>query len=194
MVRHNTYHHDLLHLPMEEWCKSCQSAKLNKKPAWRQDPSTKDLATEFGGRLQMDTIGPVVKSPGGYNIILVCRDEATDHAAVDPLRDRASRTVARSFTRLYPPGCGVKKVRVDSGGEFEGAFQSLCGDRQITMEISGRRRSTSHGRAERFHRTLEEAVRTFLHKSGFPFPLARGPADGRGALESGPMEGSGLAA
>ena len=128
------------------------------------------MAKSFGERIHVDTVGPVNESMG-FRHLLVTRDEATDYPMVLPIKVLNSRTAAAAFETLYPASAKppVIKCRPDNGSEFLGAFLTMLRRRHIELDkLPIPRRSETHSRAERFHRTLEEAVRTMLMQSGLP--------------------------
>ena len=154
----------LLHLPAHPECDICKQAKISKKPARRS--KTDGRVTVFGMRFYLDLIGPMPACVSGHVYLLSGRDEATDYAIVQPLKNKAGVTVTTAFKRCSHD-MDILCVRPDWGKEFQGPFEKLCKRRNIHIEKGLPRRSQNFSREERWHRTLEEGVRSALLQSNF---------------------------
>ena len=155
--------HMLLHLPMSPDCEVCQLAKISVTPARRTEGS--DRATEFDIRFYLDLIGPVMPDLRGNIHLLVGRDEGSGWAVVAPMLNKAGPTITKTF-KSVTSGTKLQKVRPDWGKEFQGPFEAHCERLGIEIERGLPCRSTTFARAERWHRTLEEGVRSSLLKAG----------------------------
>ena len=67
---------------------------------------------------------------------------------------------------LNPP---VLCCRTDNGGEFDAEFDMQLKQQRIRHERSLPRRPQTNARAERFHRTLAEGMRSLMLMSGLPY-------------------------
>ena len=82
-----------------------------------------------------------------------------------------------AFKPLYPKTTlkanneTLQFVKIDPGTEFRGDFEEELIDREVTVTRSLPRRSPTHAREERWHRTLQEGVRTVLTWAGAPLRL-----------------------
>ena len=149
--------HQLTHLPAIQGCPICDASKITRSSAYRLEYEEQRREHRPGYKWHLDVIGPVLPDIRGNRYLLVARDEATDFARIAPMRDKKSSTVTDSFKSMTR-GLLVRVVRPDWGKEFEGRFESHCRRNDINIEKGISRRPQTHGRAERWHRTLEEGV------------------------------------
>lgn len=157
------------HMPPRKDCGGCLRGKLIRTAAKRSAEKPSD-ASEFLDRVHIDIVGPVGKDVMGNRYIFVARDQATDWPYVEAISSRSADTMRDCLLRFH---AGQRKfakvVVVDNDKSFEGSFAALCTEKQCYIHNTVPYRSTSNSRAERFSRTLNEGVRTFLATSGMPY-------------------------
>ena len=66
-------------------------------------------------------------------------------------------------------GLQIRSVRTDNGGEFDGHFHEHMVVSKIRHERSLPNRPQTNARAERFHRTFAEGMRSLMLMSGVPY-------------------------
>ena len=163
-------HHCLTHLPADPNCPICVQAKITKKPAARKHEDAKEFAVKFGERIHCDLVGPTKASLNGETYAIVTRDEATGYPSVRPLRSKTAVETAAAWNDMYggvsPP---VLCCRTDNGGEFDAEFDTQLKQQRIRHERSLPYRPQTNARAERFHRTLAEGMRSLMLMSRLPY-------------------------
>lgn len=153
-------------------CEDCLTGKMTKAPVNRSTHRTEaDSRLGKGERLDVDTIGPMVRSHGG-NLFGV---EATDRAtrmtftrsvtqkskAAEALVDILDTDVAQYGTRV------VSEIRTDLGGEYTaGECKQMCAERGIRLTYAATATPSHNGLAERNHRTIQDTVRCMLQTAG----------------------------
>ena len=113
---------------------------------------------------------PTKASLNGEVYAIVTRDEATGYPSVRPLRSKTAIETAAAWNDMYgglnPP---VLCCRTDNGGEFDAEFDTQLKQQRIRHERSLPYRPQTNARAERFHRTLAEGMRSLMLMSGLPY-------------------------
>ena len=160
--------HSLTHLPADPSCPICVQAKITKTPAIRKQEESKDVATSFGDRIHCDLVGPTRASINDEVYAMVTRDEATNYPSVRALRNKSSEETVAAWKDMYG-GFQIRSVRTDNGGEFDGHFHEDMVASKIRHERSLPNRPQTNARAERFHRTLAEGMRSLMLMSGVPY-------------------------
>ena len=124
----------------------------------------------FGERIHCDLVGPTKGSLNGEMYAIVTRDEATGYRSVRPLRSKTAVETVAAWNDIYgglnPP---VHCCRTDNGGEFDAEFDTQLKQQCIRHERSLPCRPQTNARAERFHRTLAEGMRSLMLMSGLPY-------------------------
>ena len=150
--------------PSNFHCKECSLAKsTHRKPAKLRSKSTRSfelIHTDLSGKFSTQSLGK-----GLYYITFI--DDYTRYAWVRILKTKDEAMGAiREFIALVErqfDGAKVARFRCDGGGEYVGkAARAELSGMGIVIEITPPYSPESNGVAERFNRTLKEAVRASL--------------------------------
>ncbi|XP_058850824.1 uncharacterized protein LOC131699088 isoform X1 [Acipenser ruthenus] len=137
-----------------ESCPECQKVASKKPPRAPLIPLP-IIEVPFD-RVGIDIVGPLPKTKSGCEYILVLVDYASRYPEVVPLRNMATKTIARELMNIF---CRVglpKEVLTDQGTPFMSrVFKELC----RLLKVKTIRTSVYHpqtdGLVERFNRTLK---------------------------------------
>lgn len=163
--------HYWTHMPQRSDCEGCLRGKMRKSPAYKTHRSD-DKTMAFLDKIHIDIIGPVPEDVDGNAYIFVARDEATDFPYAKPIKNRGADTTRDCLLdflagqREFP-----KAIACDNDKSFQGSFRDLCKERQCDIQYTIPYRSTSNARAERFNRTVNEGIRSFLAAANAPYEL-----------------------
>jgi hypothetical protein len=100
--------------------------------------------------------------------ILVARDECSGWMVAVPMPSKTSPQIAQAFHQVFG-FAGIETIRADPGREFDGEFGRRAALFHVKLDVSVPARPQTHSRSERFHRELENVVRTYLYQSGLPY-------------------------
>lgn len=150
---------------IRNYVKKCVHCQKNKTL-----PKTKEqlFLTETPARafdvIQVDTIGPIMKSNNGneYAVTIIC--DLTKYLVVVPIPDKSAKTVAKAifekFILVYGP---MKKIISDMGTEYKNqVLQELCALMKIDFVTSTAYHHQTLGTVERSHKTFNEYVRSYI--------------------------------
>ena len=121
-------------------------------------------------RWGVDFAGPMLATKRGNKYVLVCIEHCTKWVELIPLPSKSSEGVARAFldiiSRYGVPGV----VLTDGGTEFQGEFQILLTQQQITHRVTSRDNPQADGLAERMVQTLKQSLRRCLLDQSWGIP------------------------
>ena len=150
-------------------CDSCATAKAHRLP---YDISTTERPTDPNILISLDLSGPYRTTRGGMRYVLAFIDHFDDDVTVYFLKRKSeSPRYIEQFLRYCETQYDhpVKTLRSDNAGEFSTKalqnFYRRCG---VKHETTSPYSSKSNGKVERFFRTMFDAVRTGLARSGLP--------------------------
>ena len=118
-------------------------------------------------RVHIDFLGPLPKTPRGNEHILMMVDQFTKWVKCVPLPSQTAEVTAKAavdnfFSRF---GCPFQ-IFSDQGRNFESKlFTALCDALQIHKSRTTPYRPSANGQAERYNRSLMDAIRCFIGKS-----------------------------
>ncbi|OWY99748.1 hypothetical protein PHMEG_00029202 [Phytophthora megakarya] len=127
---------------------------------------------EPGATLCVDLNVDMTPDRLGHKHILTIVDHATNYNRVYLLRKKSEaeghlEDFVSEFERQYDTN--VKVIRSDGGGEFgSNRLHRFILNRGIRHQLTERDMSSSHGKAERFHRTVMDSARAMLWVSALP--------------------------
>ncbi|CAC5392819.1 unnamed protein product [Mytilus coruscus] len=112
----------------------------------------------------MDIMGPLPRSIQGNNYLLVIGDYFTKFVHAIPLKSQEAEVVAQTLVNSFISIFGVpSQIHTDQGADFESQlFQELCKLIDIDKTRTTVMRPQSNGMAERFIRTLENMLSSFV--------------------------------
>lgn len=149
-----------------KFVKNCHICKLSKPGRKTKEPMkiTETPAKPFD-TIQLDTIGPLMKSNNGYKyaITLVC--ELTKYLVAIPIVDKSAKSIARAifeeFILIYGP---MRSLRTDRGTEYTNEIiAEILSIMKIKHNISTAYHHQSLGGVERNHRSINEYLRSYLN-------------------------------
>jgi transposase InsO family protein len=150
---------------VKNFVRSCEACNRNKK----SDKYGKCPLTEFQAgapmeRVHIDFMGPLPKTPRGNEHILMMVDQFTKWVECVPLPSQSAEVTARAAVNTFFSrfGCPLQ-IHSDQGRNFEGKlFSAMCKVLEIHKTRTTPYRPASNGQAERYNRTLMDAVRCFI--------------------------------
>jgi transposase InsO family protein len=146
-------------------CEICnQNKKRNKTP---RSPLTQYHAGGPMERVHLDVLGPLPKTPRGYEYCLVMVDQFTKWVECIPMPNQTAETVARTAVDHFFSRFGFPfQIFTDQGSNFQSKlFDQLCKILEIHRARTTPYRPSANGQVERYNRTLVETVRCFIGKS-----------------------------
>ncbi|CAC5382342.1 unnamed protein product [Mytilus coruscus] len=150
---------------IENWCSKCDVCASRKRP--NRKPKAPMRQYNVGApleRVAMDIMGPLPRSIQGNNFLLVIGDYFTKFVHAIPLKSQEAEVVARTLVDNFISIFGVPlQIHTDQGANFESQlFQELCKLIDIDKTRTTVMRPQSDGMAERFMRTLENMLSSFV--------------------------------
>ena len=145
--------------------KTC-SACLAKARVKNKDCVHKPRRSGFPGeRLNIDLVGPLPESIHGNKYILTIEDAFSRWCQAIPIRNKEAKHVADALIERHVCifGCPLE-ILSDQGGEFVNrTWEELCKRLEINKKTTPPYNPNSNP-VERFHRTLNAILRTFLDR------------------------------
>ena len=152
---------------IEEYVKCCATCGITKKlprhPKAKLTPTATHKKWEI---LQIDIVGPFIKSKSGNRFLLTAICTYTKFARAWPLNNTTSETIAKKLVNEHFCIFGLPQtVHSDNGANF-------CSDlMKETYKLLGIRHTRSHtycafnnAQIERWHHTLEQSITTQANK------------------------------
>lgn len=158
---------------VERFCKSCpRCQKASPRPHLRAPLEVMPIIDVPFERIAMDLVGPLNKSARGHEYILVILDYATRYPEAIPLRNMASKTIAKELVHVFTRVGIPKEILTDQGAPFVSKLmKDLCG----LLRIKPIRTSVYHpqtdGLVERFNQTLKAMLRKVISQDGKEWDL-----------------------
>lgn len=133
-------------------------------------------ATQPGQSLHLDTVGPFKQeSLGGSKYLVLCKDETSSYrigkvvATKSDIPNQVKQIISESELKT---GNKVLRINTDNGTEFcNNSVMEFLEDKGITFQTSVPYTPQQNGLIERDIRTVVEAARTMLIRSGLPARL-----------------------
>lgn len=113
----------------------------------------------------MDFCGPYVTSRSGHRFVLVLIDHFTKWVELAPLQDQSAETVCNAMQKyvIFRHGC-PERLLSDNGPQFRSHLvNAVCGLFDIEKIFSSTYYPQGDGNAERFMRTLNNALAVLAH-------------------------------
>ena len=152
---------------IEQYVLCCPACGQNKKSGrYGVHPMQEYHAGAPMERVHIDFLGPLPKTAAGNEHILMMVDQFTKWVEIIPLPSQTAEVTARTavnefFSRF---GCPFYLFS-DQGRNFESRlFTAMCDVLQIQKTRTTPYRPSANGQAERYNRTLMDAVRCFIGK------------------------------
>lgn len=147
-------------------CPTCQKTSIPHKSDRAYLQPLPVIATPFR-RIAMDIVGPLVKSSGGHQYILVVCDYVTHFPEAFPLRTITAPTVLRVLIQLFSRVGIPDEILTDQGTNFTSKLMQLF---HKQLGISAIKATPYHsqtdGLVERFNQTLKKMLQKFVDDTG----------------------------
>ena len=153
---------------IDKYVTSCNICNQNKKsPRASKSPMTTYHAGAPMERVHIDFLGPLPKTKHGNQYILMIVDQFTKWVEIIPTTCQTAEETARNIVNHFFCRFGVPfQILSDQGRNFESElFAALCKALQIHKTRTTPYRPSANGQAERYNRTIMEAVRCFIGKN-----------------------------
>lgn len=153
----------------QELCEPCIGGKQTRAP----HTQTASRADRVLGRIHSDLHGPLpVEGRGGFRYWVTFTDDKSRYVSVYFLRKKSETLQAfKEYKSLVENQLDLKIqcLRDDKGGEYMSKeFDSFCSEHGIRREHTIRDTPQQNGVAERFNRTLAEAIIALLIEANLP--------------------------
>lgn len=148
------------------WIKICTACI--RKTHKISDPKTIHVSADVGEPMEkvfIDLVGPLNRTDSGHEYILTVEDGFTRWAEAIPIKNKMSETVCRTLIREVISRHGLmRQVHSDQGREWvSNIWRDLMDLLQIKWTTTPAYNPRSN-RVERFHRTLEQLLRTSSYR------------------------------
>ena len=146
---------------VKRYCASCPICQLTAPvPHYRNPLVPLPIIEVPFERIDMDLVGPLVKSARGHQNILVILDYATRYPEAIPLRKVSSKAIARELFQMFSRTGFPKEILTDQGTPF---MSKVMADLCKLFQIKQLRTSVYHpqtdGLVERFNKTLKSMLK-----------------------------------
>ncbi|XP_065268782.1 uncharacterized protein LOC135885080, partial [Emys orbicularis] len=143
-----------VHEEVRRYCASCPACQLHSPHPHLRAPLVPLPIIEVPfERIAMDLVGPLEKTARGHQYILVVLDYATRYPEAVPLRNTASKTIAKELVGIFARMWLPKEILTDQGTPF---MSKLMKDLCTLLHIHTLRTLVYHpqtdGLVERFNR------------------------------------------
>ena len=109
----------------------------------------------LGYRWGVDFPRPLLETAAGNTSVLVCIEHFTKWVELIPLPSKSSKDAARTLLEGVLSRYGSpSEVLTDQGREFQGEFQTLLSQHEITHWLASKEHPQSGGLAERMVQTM----------------------------------------
>ena len=160
--------HALTHSPYNEYCCSCQRAKMQRRPARRIVWPAGYKPTKFGDLVSADTIvaqSEVSMGLTGERDALVIVDRATNYKDCFPLMSKHAEDAHGAMLEFFGEHLAdVKRIHTDMAPDLINAVKQL----HVAHSKSTPYRHQGNSFCERTNRKIIEGARTLLEHAGLP--------------------------
>ena len=149
---------------VEEFCKACPECKLTQPKA---GPGTELVPMPLVDRpfdqIAMDIMGPLTKSEGGHQYILIIIDYATWYPEPIPLQSTTAKVLAKELLGVFSRVGFPREVLTEQGSDFMSStfkqMWELLGVKPLKTSVY---HLQANGLVERFNRTLKGMLRKMV--------------------------------
>ncbi|XP_076049398.1 uncharacterized protein LOC143030081 [Oratosquilla oratoria] len=152
------------------YCRTCRPCQVAGKP----NPTVKPyplqpipVVKEPFRRIVIDCVGPLPKTPRGFQFLFTIVDCATRYPEAIPLRRITAKNVVRALIHFVTQVGLPTVVQSDQGSNFTSRlFNQVMESLGVRQSRSSAYHPQSQGVVERFHQTLKRVLRTFCIETG----------------------------
>ncbi|XP_076043867.1 uncharacterized protein LOC143026959 [Oratosquilla oratoria] len=152
------------------YCRTCRPCQVAGKP----NPTVKPyplqpipVVKELFSKIIIDCVGPLPKTPRGFQFLFTIVDCATRYPEAIPLRRITAKNVVRALVHFFTQVGLPTVVQSDQGSNFTSRlFNQVMESLGVRQSRSSAYHPQSQGVVERFHQTLKRVLRTFCIETG----------------------------
>ena len=146
-----------------DWYLQANDAHTKYRPTRYTFPRLKVLAFRINEIWSMDLadVNKIQSENKGIRYLLVAVDVLSRYLRVEPIKNKTAATTAKAFAKMIKHK-KPEKVWVDKGGEFKGAFKTLCTKKNIHIYSTHSEKKSAF--AERNIRSLKSLMYKYLEK------------------------------
>ncbi|XP_076036537.1 uncharacterized protein LOC143022279 [Oratosquilla oratoria] len=152
------------------YCRTCRPCQVAGKP----NPTVKPyplqpipVVKEPFSKIIIDCVGPLPKTPRGFQFLFTIVDCATRYPEAIPLRRITAKNVVRALIHFFTQVGLPTVVQSDQGSNFiSRLFNQVMESLGVRQSRSSAYHPQSQGVVERFHQTLKRVLRTFCIETG----------------------------
>ncbi|XP_076033590.1 uncharacterized protein LOC143020752 [Oratosquilla oratoria] len=152
------------------YCRTCRPCQVAGKP----NPTVKPyplqpipVVKEPFSKIIIDCVGPLPKTPLGFQFLFTIVDCATRYPEAIPLRRITAKNVVRALVHFFTQVGLPTVVQSDQGSNFTSRlFNQVMESLGVRQSRSSAYHPQSQGVVERFHQTLKQVLRTFCIETG----------------------------
>ncbi|XP_076049782.1 uncharacterized protein LOC143030516 [Oratosquilla oratoria] len=152
------------------YCRTCRPCQVAGKP----NPTVKPyplqpipVVKEPFRKIVIDCVGPLPKTPRGFQFLFTIVDCATRYPEAIPLRRITAKNVVRALIHFFTQVGLPTVVQSDQGSNFTSRlFNQVMESLGVRQSRSSAYHPQSQGVVERFHQTLKRVLRTFCIETG----------------------------
>jgi len=144
-------------------CDNCQRAKSS--PHLRKAPLAPLPIVEPFGRVHIDHVGPLLKTPEGFRHLLVVVDSTTLWAKAFPCKTTGKETASILHREIICRYGAMKAIETDGGTAFRNKLMTeLCKLLKIKHIMSSPRHAAGNSQVERTNRTLMSSLKSVCER------------------------------
>ena len=151
-------------------CDRCQKAKQNCNP--NRPPLTKMPQVGRFDRWHIDVLGPLTKSPDGYEYVLLVVDAFSRWCEGFPMKTQNAKEIAENLYNGVVTRYGSPRVLCSDRGQafLSKIVKAICEIFQITQHHTSSYHPNTNGTVERQNHTLAQSLRTYCNESHDKWP------------------------
>lgn len=145
---------------------ACATCAKNRLMESRQTSSMRLFpATEPFAAIAVDLLGPLPRTPEGYEYLLVMCDRFTKLTRVSPLKDITAVDVLSELLDVWVASYGIPdSILSDNGPQFASVlYQGVMKMLGVQTNFATPYHPQTNGQVERFNRTLVRQLRHYVH-------------------------------
>ena len=148
------------------WVASCATCAKNRLMETRQTSAMRLFpATEPFASIAVDLLGPLPRTPEGYDYLLVMCDRFTKLTRVAPLKDTTAIDIVSQLLDVWIASYGIPdSILSDNGPQFASVlYQGVMNMLGVVTNYATPYHPQTNGQVERFNKTLVRQLRHYVH-------------------------------
>ncbi|XP_076055291.1 uncharacterized protein LOC143033689 [Oratosquilla oratoria] len=152
------------------YCRTCRPCQVAGKPNPTVKPYPSQpipVVKDPFSKIIIDCVGPLTKTPCGFQFLFTIVDCATRYPEAIPLRRITAKNVVRALIHFFTQVGLPTAVQSDQGSNFTSClFNKVMESLGVRQSRSLAYHPQSQGVVERFHQTLKRVLQTFCIETG----------------------------